>query len=145
MRRVLRIISVLDENLLDWEDDGVADREGRPLPRRQRNIDGFGERVVLKTAEGRTRKVQVFLLAEPPTVEDPEFDEKYLRAPNGEWLLPTPEWKELREARISKRAAEREAYSQVQTNVVSNNITAGIRELAKSAVEAASSTPRKVK
>lgn len=142
MKRTIKVISVLDEHVINWEDDGIADRGGTPLPRRRRIIDALGERVALADASGKVRKVQVFQLAEAPSVEDEDFDAQYLKAKDGEWLKPSATWLELRELRCAKRRDDRAALEDVHRRVVAEDITAGIRELAKSAVESATtSTP----
>ena len=145
MKRVLKIISVLDEHVINWEDDGIADRAGTPLPRRRRIIDAWGERVTLVDANGKSRKVRVFQLLEAPSVEDEAFDAQYFKAPDGDWLKPSEEWLALRAARCAKRRDDRAALEDVHRRVVAEDITAGIRELAKSAVESAaiSTAPRK--
>lgn len=140
MKRTIKVISVLDEHVINWEDDGIADRGGTPLPRRRRIIDALGERATLVDANGKPRKVRVFQLAEAPAVEDEEFDAQYLKAPDGDWLKPTAEWLALRETRCTKRRDDRAAFEDVHRRVVAEDITAGIRELAKSAVESAATS-----
>ena len=88
--RMVYLYNGADGSVADCVDDGVANREGAPAPRRQILIARLKKTM---TIDGKA--IKMFALHKAPDKSDPAFDDEFLKSRDGEWILPSKEWQAL--------------------------------------------------
>ena len=136
--RILKFLCLHNEGIREVRDLGYT-RDGTPTGQRQAI-----ERMLDKVSVISGKKVQTFLLAEPPDAEWSDQDplDKRLRTQDGEWQLPSKAWLSIRDSRIAEQKALADEASNRALEMATNNLATQLGGLMKQA-SASSAAPIK--
>lgn len=127
--RILKFLCLHNDGVREVRDLGYT-RDGTPTGQRQAI-----ERMLEKVSVINGKKVQTFLLAEPPDAEWSDQDplDKKLRTQAGEWEMPSSAWMSIRAARIAEQKALADEASDRALAIATDNLAAHLGGLMKQA------------
>ena len=124
--RKIKLVSLKDSHVVEFTDGGLV--KGEPSSGRWALL-----RVLDKRVEVDGKRLPLCLLAEVPSLVDPDFDERNFQDKGGEWILAHKQeaWAKVRSSFISEAKRKADEASDIAAQRIGGTIAGNMVDLVK--------------